>query len=67
MEQADVGNHQWRTTKMVLIMNARLLWKTWKLDTTLEMSEYAPVASGMTYQQAIRMLESGSSNKSGGK
>jgi hypothetical protein len=67
MQQADVGNHQWRTTKMVLIMNARLLWKTWKLDTTLEMSEYAPVASGMTYQQAIRMLESGSSNKSGGK
>jgi len=54
--QADVGNHQWRHTKMVLVMNARLLWKTVNMDTTLEMSEYAPVAGGMSYQQAIHLL-----------
>jgi hypothetical protein len=57
LEQADVGNHQWRTTHMVLIMNARFLIKTVKLDTTLELSQFTPVTSGMSYQQAIQMLE----------
>jgi len=58
LEQADVGNNQWRTTHMVLVMNARILFKTIKLDTSLELSQYAPVASGMTYQQAIQQLRS---------
>ena len=57
LEQADVGNHQWRTTHMVLVMNARFLIKTVKLDTTLELSQFEPVTSGMTYQQAIQRLE----------
>jgi len=57
LEQADVGNHQWRTTHMVLVMNARVLVKTIKLDTTLDLSQFAPVTSGMGYQQAIQMLE----------
>jgi hypothetical protein len=57
LEQADVGNHQWRTTHMVLVMNARFLIKTIKLDTTLELSQFEPVTSGMTYQQAIQRLE----------
>jgi hypothetical protein len=56
LEQADVGNHQWRTTHMVLVMNARLLVKTIKLDTTLELSQFTPV-NPMTYQQAIQMLD----------
>jgi hypothetical protein len=57
LEQADVGNHQWRTTHLVLVMNARVLFKPIKLDTTLELSQYTPVA-GMSYQQAIQMLRS---------
>jgi hypothetical protein len=56
LEQADVGNHQWRTVHMVLIMNARVLFKIIKLDTTLELSQFAPVTAGMTYQQAIELL-----------
>jgi hypothetical protein len=56
LEQADVGSHQWRTTHMVLVMNARLLVKTIKLDTTLELSQFTPVTP-MTYQQAIQMLD----------
>ena len=56
LEQADIGNHQWRTTHMVLVMNARLLIKTVKLDTTLELSEFHPVSPGITYQQAIEIL-----------
>ncbi len=57
LEQADVGDHEWRTTRMVLVMNARVLFKTVKLDTTLGMTEYIPVTPGMSYQQAIKLLE----------
>lgn len=56
LEQADVGNHQWRTVHMVLVMNARFLFKVVKLDTTLELTQYTSVAPGMTYQQAIELL-----------
>ena len=65
LEQADVGNHQWRTTHMVLIMNARLLFKAVKLDTTLDLSEFSPVTAGMNYQQAIRILQEEPSSGSG--
>jgi hypothetical protein len=57
LEQADVGEHQWRTTRMVLVMNARVLFKTVKLDTTLDLSQYSRVAAGLSYQQAIQLLE----------
>ena len=57
LEQADVGNHQWRTTHMVLVMNARLLFKVVKLDTTLDLSQFSPVAAGMSYQQAVQLLQ----------
>ena len=63
LEQADIGNHQWRTTHMVLIMDARILIKTVKLDTTLDLSQFSPVAAGLSYQQAIQILES--QNKTG--
>jgi hypothetical protein len=56
LEQADIGNHQWRTTHMVLVMNARVLFKSIKLDTTLELSGFTPVQPGLTYQQAIQIL-----------
>jgi hypothetical protein len=58
LEQADIGNHQWRTTHMVLVMDARFLIKTVKLDTTLDLSQFSPVAAGLSYQQAIQLLES---------
>jgi hypothetical protein len=41
---------------MVLVMNARLLVKTIKLDTTLELSDYVPVQSGISYKDAIKIL-----------
>ncbi|WP_263358201.1 hypothetical protein [Acidicapsa ligni] len=58
LEQGDVGNHQWRTLHMVLVMNARVLLKSIKLDTTLELSQFQPVANGISYQQAIEILNS---------
>jgi len=57
LEQTDVGNHQWRTVHLVLAMNARVLLKTIKLDTTLELSQFTPVTSGIGYQQAIQLLQ----------
>jgi hypothetical protein len=57
LQQADVGNLEWRTTRMVLVMNARFLIKTVKLDTTLELSQFEPVTPGMDYRQAIQMLQ----------
>jgi hypothetical protein len=57
LDQADIGNHQWRTTHIVLVMNARFLIKNVKLDTTLDLSQFEPVAAGMSYQKAIQMLE----------
>jgi len=64
LEQADIGNHQWRTTHMVLVMDARFLIKTVKLDTTLDLSQFSPVANGLSYQQAIQLLESQNQNSS---
>jgi hypothetical protein len=65
LEQADVGQKQWRTTRMVLVMNARFLVKTVKLDTMLELSQFSPVPVGMSYQQAIEVLRgSGASHSS---
>jgi len=60
LEQADVGNHRWRTVHMVLAMNARVLFKSIKLDTALELSGFSPVTPGMTYRQAIELLRSSS-------
>ena len=57
LEQADVGEHQWRTTHMVLAMNARILFKTVKLDTTLELSQFTPVPPDIDYRAAIHLLQ----------
>jgi len=56
LEQANVGDHQWRTTHMVLVMNGRVLFRSVKLDTTLELSDFAPIATGLPYQKAIQIL-----------
>lgn len=66
LEQADVGNHQWRTTHMVLVMNARVLFKSIKLDTTLELSQFSPVASSLDYRQAIELLRAQVSGRPSG-
>jgi hypothetical protein len=41
---------------MVLTMNARVLLKVIKLDTALEMTQFSPVETGITYKQAIQLL-----------
>lgn len=56
LEQADVGNHQWRIVRLQLKMNLRVLWKNKVFDTTEEMTNYTPVQPGLDYRQAIRLL-----------
>lgn len=59
LEQADVGGGQWRLVRVQMQMNLRILLKNKNIDTTEEMSDYAPVPYGMDYRQAIRMLRQG--------
>ena len=56
IEQSDVGGRQWRIARFQMKMNLRILFKTRSIDTAEEMSGYAPVAQGLSYQEAIRLL-----------
>ncbi len=56
IEQHPTGQQQWRITRMVLQMNARVLFREIQLDTTLEMTEFAPVPPAMDYRAGIALL-----------
>jgi hypothetical protein len=60
IEQADVGEKQWRIARFQMQMNLRILFKTKNIDTTEEMKEYTPVPANIDYRQAIQMLRAGS-------
>ena len=59
LEQADVGQHQWRTIHFKMSMTGRFVFKTRVFDTTEDESHFAPVPAGLRYQQAIQMLRAG--------
>jgi hypothetical protein len=56
IEQADVGNRQWRIVHVQMQMSLRVLFKTRVFDSIQQMTGYTPVPVGMTYRQAIEML-----------
>ena len=58
LEQADVGNHQWRIVRLKMQMSLRVLFKNKSFDTVEEMTQYAPLPVGLSYVQAIQMLRS---------
>lgn len=62
IEQADVGGRQWRIARFQMKMNLRILFKTRNIDTTEEMSQYAPVSAKLDYRQAIQMLRANPAN-----
>jgi len=62
IEQADVGERQWRIVHVQLQMNLRVLFKNKNFDTVEQMTHYAPVPEGIDYRQAIQMLRSGPAN-----
>ncbi len=59
LEQASVGQGQWRIARFQMKMNLRILFKTKNFDTTEEMTGYSPVPAGLDYRQAIQMLRGG--------
>jgi hypothetical protein len=65
IEQADVGQGQWRIVHFQMEMNGRVLFKARIFDTTEEQTQFVPVPVGMTYQQAIQMLRSGQGAQTG--
>ena len=56
IEQHPVADGQWRTTRMVLHMNARVFFREIQLDTTLEMTDFAAVQPKMDYRQGLALL-----------
>jgi hypothetical protein len=65
IEQADVGDGQWRIVRFQMEMNGRVLFKARSFDTTEEQTQFVPVPTGMTYQQAIQMLRLGQGTQTG--
>jgi hypothetical protein len=64
IEQADIGNHQWRIVRFQMVMSGRVFFKTRSFDTTEEESTFTAMPPGMTYAQAIRVLEGDSAQPS---
>ena len=64
LEQADVGEHQWRIVHFRMSMSGRIVFKTKVFDTTEDQSQFAPLPVGLRYQQAIKMLRATSTDAS---
>jgi hypothetical protein len=60
IEQADVGEHQWRIVHFQMSMSGRVVFKTRVFDTTEDESQFAPLPVELTFQQAIQMMNTGS-------
>jgi hypothetical protein len=66
IEQAEVGGKQWRIARFKMQMNLRILFKTKNIDTTEEMTQYAPIPANLDYRQAIQLLRGGSASPAQG-
>ena len=64
IEQANVGENQWRIVHFQMAMSGRVVFKTKVFDTTEDESQFAPLPAGMTYQQAIQMMNTASGSGS---
>jgi hypothetical protein len=59
VEQQDVGSGHWESTHLKLNLNGKILMlKNLVIRSTEDGSGYKPVSNSLTYQDAIRMLES---------
>jgi hypothetical protein len=56
IDQAYVGDHQWRTVRLKLQMTGRILFFSKSYDTLQEESHFAPVPDNLSYREAIKML-----------
>ena len=62
IEQADVGQHQWRIVRFQMVMSGRVLFKNKTFDTVEEETNFRSVPVGLGYAQAIQMLRAGPGN-----
>ena len=60
IDQADVGDHQWRIVHLKLVMNLRVLFKTKPSDSVQEYTQFAPLPADLSYKQAIQILRGNS-------
>lgn len=56
IDQAEVGDGQWRVVRFQMQMTGRIFFKSKNFDTLEEESGFAPVPAGLSYVQAIHML-----------
>lgn len=56
IEQADVGDVQWRTVHFQMSMSGRVVFKTRVFDTMEEETNFAPLPVGLDYRKAIGVL-----------
>ena len=56
LEQADIGDHQWRIVHLKMSMSARVVFRTKSFDTTEDASGFSRVPGDLRYQQAIAIL-----------
>jgi hypothetical protein len=59
IEQADVGEGQWRTVRFQMQMSGRVVFKARVFDTTEVQTNYASLPVGMSYQKAVEALLAG--------
>jgi hypothetical protein len=58
LEQTHVGSHQWEPTHVKLSLTGKvLLIESLDIQTTEDKSEFSPVNPGLSYRQAIQLLE----------
>jgi hypothetical protein len=66
IEQADIGAHRWHIVHFKMAMTGRVFFSTKVFDTTEDESRFAPLPAGLSYKQAIQMVESEGVNTSQG-
>ncbi len=56
IEQADVGEGEWRIVRFQMAMSGRVVFKSKVFDTTEEETHFVPLPAGTSYQKAVGML-----------
>ena len=56
IEQADVGDHQWRIVHFQMSLNGRVFFKSKNFDTTEDETDFVSVPVGVGYAEAIQLL-----------
>jgi hypothetical protein len=56
IQQADVGDHQWRIVHLKLVMNGRVLFKAKNSNSVQEYSGFVSLPADLPYGKAIEML-----------